>query len=282
MNRPNFFLVGAPRCGTTSLYTYLKQHPDIYLSVLKEPHFFSTDLTPPPQAITDEETYLDLFTDAREQRRLGEGSVWYLESEAAPAAISAFSPEARILIMLRNPVAMAYSLHGLYLRTGNEDLEDFEAALDAQPRRRNGELLPPGVYFPEGLQYTEAATYAAKVERYLETFGRDRVHIILFDDFVADTPGAYRRTLEFLDVDPGFVPEFDLQKAAAKLRMTAIRQLRRVPLEIKRRMRGAEKTHQTPRREPMAQRLRARLHEELAPDIARLEALVNRDLSHWQ
>lgn len=279
---PNFFLVGAPRCATTSLYTYLKQHPDIYLSVLKEPHFFSSDLTRPPQATVDKEVYLDLFSDARNEKCLGEGSVWYLESATAPDEIRKFSPAARIIIMLRNPIDMACSLHGLYLRTGNEDLEDFEAALAAQQDRKRGEGIPATTYFPEGLQYTEVAKYSAKVERYLRVFGQERVHTIIFDDFAEDTPRAYRRVLEFLDVDPAFDPEFDLEKAAAKLRLTAIRQLRRIPTEIKRKMRGANDTHRGVRRKPLEPRLRSRLREEFSTDIERLGELLGRDFSHWR
>src|SRR5262249_53369576 len=128
MNKPNFFIVGAPRCATTSMYTYLKQHPQIHLSLLKEPLFFATDLTIQPLAVTDEASYLGLFADAGDARRIGEGSVFYLLSKRAAEEIKRFSPRAKIIIMLRNPIDMMHSLHALYLRTGNEDL-DFEEAI---------------------------------------------------------------------------------------------------------------------------------------------------------
>jgi len=101
MRKPDFFLVGAPRSGTTSLYTYLKQHPEIYVAIQKEPHFFGSDLTPLPGGIREEDLYLSLFAGAGDRRRAGEGSVYYLSSQQAPFEIQAYAPGARILILLR-------------------------------------------------------------------------------------------------------------------------------------------------------------------------------------
>lgn len=283
MRKPNFFLVGAPRCGTTSMYTYLKQHPEIYVSIDKEPHFFGSDLSPMPGTIREEPLYLALFAGAGDRPRVGEGSVWYLSSKKAPEEIRAFAPEARILILLRDPVQMAHSLYSLYFRTGNEDLPTFEEAVAAEPERREGRRIPPQAYFPEGLLYTDAARYAEKVERYFEVFGRENVCCILFEDFVRDTAAVYRRTLEFLGVDPGFEAELDPQRASQRVRIQAIRQLRQVPEEVRRRMQFQEmKQHESraPRPAPSAE-LTARLRDLFAADVARLGALLGRDLSSW-
>ena len=277
---PDFFLVGAPRCGTTSMYTYLKQHPEIYLSVLKEPHFFSTDLTAPPQAVVDEPLYRGLFAGAEEEKRLGEGSVWYLESRDAPAAIRAFSPTARILMMLRNPVDMMASLHALYTRTGNEDIADVEEAIAAQEERLRGERIPEAAYFPEGLIYTRSSTYVEKVRRYFDVFGRDRVRVVLFDDFTSEPARVYRETLEFLDVDPDFEPELDLAKAAQLIRAKVLRQLHTTPQLIRDKMRGGGKRHTVPRKGPSPE-LRQRLRAACAPDVRQLSDLIGRDLGSW-
>src|ERR1700742_937815 len=125
-------MVGAPRCATTTMYTYLKQHPDIYLSLLKEPIYFGSDLTRQPLAVTDEASYLSLFAGAGDARVIGEGSVFYLMSTRAADEVKAFSPAARILIMLRDPLEMMHSLHALYLRSGNEDLADLDEAIAAE------------------------------------------------------------------------------------------------------------------------------------------------------
>src|SRR5438093_1590857 len=105
---PTFFIVGAPRCGTTALYTYLRQHPDLFLPENKEPHFFGSDLYH-PGFVRNLDEYLSLFLEAGNKKRAGEASVWYLYSRNAAAEIMAFCPSARIIAMLRNPVDMMYS-----------------------------------------------------------------------------------------------------------------------------------------------------------------------------
>jgi GrpB-like predicted nucleotidyltransferase (UPF0157 family) len=282
MRRPDFFIVGAPRCGTTSMYTYLRQHPQVFGSAHKEPHFFGSDLTPLPGAIRDRRLYLELFAAAGGRARAGEASVYYLASARAAAEIRELAPAARILIMLREPAQMAWSLYSLYRRTGNEDLPSFAAALDAEPERRERRRVPPGAYFPEGLLYSEMVRHAPKVERYLEVFGREQVHCILFDDFVRDTAGVYRRTLEFLGVDPGFQAELDPRRAKQVLRLQAVRELRRTPPEVQRRMQlAAMRQHETTGGPPLAPQPAACLRQLLAADVARLGALLGRDLGAW-
>jgi hypothetical protein len=281
MIKPNFFMVGAPRCATTSMYTYLKQHPDIFLSLIKEPLYFGSDLTRQPLAITGEDHYLSLFAGAGGAKVIGEGSVFYILSKQAPSELKDFSPEARILIMLRDPVDMMHSLHSLYLRTGNEALEDFEDALEAEAARAQGQRLPPRCYFPEGLQYRAVARYAGPVERFLNTFGREHVRVLLFEDLVRDTPGEYRRTLEFLGVDPHQPVELDVDKATERIRPIILKQMRTASPEVRQKLKTGKGEHQGPRSKPVSATLRARLHGELRPDVERLSTLLGRDLSHW-
>ncbi len=264
------------------MYTYLRQHPDIWTSPHKEPHFFGSDLSLLPGAVREEELYLSLFAGAGSRPRAGEASVWYLLSEKAPFEIHAYAPTARILLLLRDPCQMAASLHALFLRTGNEDLPSFEEALAAEPERREGRRLAAGTYLPEGLIYTEVVRHAAKVERYFSVFGRENVHCILFDDLVRDTAGVYRRALEFLGVDPSFEAELDPHKANERVRMMVIRQLARIPAEIRRRMRFEDmREHEGAPRAPLPAALLERLRAAFAPDVERLGALLGRDLSAW-
>ncbi|MBW8876574.1 MAG: sulfotransferase [Acidobacteria bacterium] len=282
MRRPNFFIVGAPRSGTTSLYAYLWQHPEVYVSIHKEPQFFGSDLTTLAGAIREEELYLDLFAGAGDRPRVGEASVWYLMSKKAPSEIHAFAPDAKIIALLRDPVQMAHSLHALYTRSGNEDLPTFEEALAAEPERRRGRRIPPGAYFPEGLIYTDVASHAAEVERYFEVFGRENVHCIVFDDLVRDTAAVYRRTLEFLGIDPGFEAELDPRRAGQRVRILGIRELRRTHPEVRRRMQFDHiKLHDDGPRRPLSAELSARLRELFAEEVARLGVLLDRDLSAW-
>ena len=174
MNKPNFFIVGAAKAGTTSMHEYLCAHPDIFMpsgadlrltrNALKEPYFFGSDLDIAEYwSIRDREQYLSLFVDAGNAKRIGEASVWYLPSTEAASEIKQFNPNAKIIIMLRNPVDMVYSLHGQFLRSGNEDIVDFEEALNVQEDRRNGRRIPTSAHFPGGLQYTSIATFSPQV-----------------------------------------------------------------------------------------------------------------------
>jgi len=280
MVKPNFFMVGAPRCATTTMYTYLKQHPDIYLSLLKEPIYFGSDLTRQPLAVSDLASYLSLFDGAGDAQVIGEGSVFYLMSTRAAEELKQFSPAARILIMLRDPVDMMHSLHALYVRTRNEELEDFDAALAAEADRAEGRRLPPRCYFPEGLQYTRQARYAEPVERFLRVFGRDQVHVVVFDDLVRDTAGEYRRLLAFLGVAPHPV-ELDIDKATEVIRPMVLRQMRAATPEVRQKLKTGRDAHRGPRSRPVSPELRARLAAELSPDVARLSQLLDRDLTHW-
>jgi hypothetical protein len=280
MVKPNFFMVGAPRCATTTMYTYLKQHPDIYLSLLKEPIYFGSDLTRQPLAVTDLASYLSLFAAAGDAKVIGEGSVFYLMSTRAAEELKQFSPSAQILIMLRNPVDMMHSLHALYLRTGNDELDDFDAALEAQADRAQGRRLPARCYFPEGLQYTRLARYAEPVERFLRVFGKDRVHVVVFDDLVRDAAGEYRRLLAFLGL-PDHPVELDVDRATELIRPVVLRQMRAAPPEIRDKLKTGRDAHRGPRSRPVSPELRARLAAELLPDVARLSQLLDRDLTHW-
>ncbi|MEO1082876.1 MAG: sulfotransferase, partial [Acidobacteriota bacterium] len=265
MRWPDFFLVGAARSGTTSMFTLLKQHPDIFVSVLKEPHFFGTDLTRQPHTVRDRDLYGRFFEDADDRQICGEGSVWYLLSKKAADEIREVRPGAKILIMLREPTAMIQSLHALYLRTGNEELEDLEEAIAAEDERRRGQRIPTAAYFPEGLLYTEVATYTEKVRRYLESFG-DSVRIVLFDDFVDDTPAVYRDTVSFLGVDPDFTPNLDLRAANAAMRMDVLQQMRKLPPELRRVLRGSGKRH-LGKGQQVREAFRAELRQRFAADI---------------
>ena len=128
--RPNFFIVGAPKCGTTALHAYLDAHPEIFMSHYKEPRFFGSDLRQRRRPTKSQ--YFSCFARARNEKRVGEASVLYLYSKCAAAEIKEFCPEARIIIMLRDPVEMLHSKHSQSIFSGNEVINDFEEALEAE------------------------------------------------------------------------------------------------------------------------------------------------------
>ncbi len=293
MRKPNFFIIGAPKCGTTSMYAYLGSHPEIFFPEVKEPHYFASDIHS-PLYVRDHEAYLALFASAREERVVGEASVWYLYSKRAAAEIHAFSPQAKFLVMLRNPVEMVHSYHSQRLAWGNEELRDFAAALDAEPERRRGERLPKRNPYPvEGLYYSEIARYAEQLGRYLERFDRRQIHVVLFDDFKQDTARVYEEVLRFLEVDTGYRPQFVVENPNRSRRSMLLHNLLyHAPKGV---VSGAKLVVPPPLRKPLwrllarantiyrsrpsitpdvKQRLKAYYRE----DVLRLAEMINRDL----
>ena len=306
--KPNFFIVGAVKSGTTSMYNYLREHPQVFMpdeklpgiarKNLKEPYFFGRDLEMAEGwAVRDLDVYLSLFAGAGDAKRVGEASVWSLVSETAAREIKEFNPESLIIIMLRNPVDVMYSLHGQHLYSGTEDIEDFAIALAAEDDRREGRRIPRTAPFPRGLQYRSVAQFSEQVKRYFDVFGHEAVHVILFDDFVSDTERQFHSTLEFLGLDTRFRPNFEPknQSSSKNHRNLTVRRFLKtrpkikrilgdyVPLRMRRRIGDglAKILHQHHRPSKLDPQLRKRLIEEFTPEVKRLGELLDRDLTHW-
>ena len=290
MRKPNLFIVGAPKSGTTAMDQYLGRHPEIFMADRKESHFFGRDLTARYGRPTKAE-YLSYFSLAGKEKRVGESSVFYLFSKEAGSEIKAFSPEAKIIIMLRNPVDMMYSLHAYKIYHATEDIEDFSAALKAEEDRKKGLRIPPSTQFVESLYYRQLGRYSEQVKRYLDVFGRENMHVIIFDDFKTDTPGEYRRTLAFLGVDPDFAPEFEIINPTGMARSKLIQRLANftlarsymlrqiIPQSLRSIVRRLNTIQKGPA--PMAAELRRQLQAEFAPEVERLSELLGRDLTCW-
>jgi hypothetical protein len=295
VKRPDVFIVGAFKAGTTSMYEYLRAHPQIFMSVPKEPTHFGTDLTVRYRRMTDAE-YLALFRRARPDQHAGEASAWYLYSTKAAAEIRAFQPDARIVIMLRNPVDVLYSHHSQLLFNQREDLADFAEALAAEPDRLEGRRVPASAFRPEALYYRRSVRFPEQVRRYLDVFGTSAVHFIVFDDLVADAAGVYRSTLEFLGVDPTFPLDQTVYNASRGVRSGVVQRAIFAPPPALRslfgRLRRFAPLHRVrdalvnanskpATRRAMDPQLRAALTAEFAPQVAELGALIGRDLSAW-
>ena len=300
MRIPNFFIVGAPKCGTTSLCHYLGQHPDIFIPPAKEIHYFGRDLTGNKKAKTENE-YLSFFQNRSEQM-CGEGSTWYLFSKQASREISQFNSDSKIIVMLREPVSLLHSLHSQRLVNGSsENIFDFQEALEAEDDRRNGKRMPKKCMRPEGLFYSDVVKFAEQIERYFEVFGRDRVRVIIFDDFKANTAKVYQQTLEFLGVSSNFRPNFTKMNANKRVRSAALQRFlrfppscldrlgRSVPLCPKFKEAWWSQFSQTARacntyaapRPPLDPELHRSLQRKFAPEVERLSDLLQRDLTYW-
>lgn len=293
MPKPNFFIVGAPRCGTTALYQYLQQHPDIFMPYRKEPMYFGSDL-PKRQPHLNECSYVRLFRAGGQAARRGEASVWYLYSESAPREIADFCRDPRILIMVRNPADMIASLHSHLLFITNEDIASLSEALEAENDRSAGRRLPGNVWWPRSLLYREMARFAPHIERYFEVFGRERVKVVLYDDLQVDAPAIYRSVLAFLEVDPQFVPRFEVVNRNKKARSRRLQQLLHAPATQERLGRLPPRLHHLlwrtlmkvnityADREPISPGLRAQLLLDLQRDVIELEQLLRRPLPSWK
>lgn len=202
MQRPNFFIVGAPKSGTTAIAQYLSEHQSIYFSNPKEPEYFAFDF-PGHRSIKTWEEYLKLFEHATAcMVRAGEGSVWYLYSRVAISEIRRrfSSPETRLIVLLRRPDEMVISLYVQQRRMGIEDAPTFAEAWRAEHERRNGLHIPITCKTPEFLFYREVAKYGEQLRRLYEQFPPDQVKVFLYEEFAKDPQKTYYEILEFLGV----------------------------------------------------------------------------------
>jgi hypothetical protein len=299
--RPNFFIVGAPKCGTTSMYEYLAQHPAVFMSPRKEPRHFSPDLDSGSALdgrwfTRDTDEYLAYFRGARDEAIVGEASVGYLQSTESARLIRDFEPDARILIMLRDPVDMIQARHRQRVWSQREDLTDLGEAIAAEPDRKAGRRVPPGATHIKGYQYRESCTMTPQVRRYLDVFGADRVRVVLLEGMARDPLHEYRAVLEFLGVDPGFVPPrmgvFNRSKVPRSSRLRRLFQpLRGVRRRLKLVLPAAAQqaialplrfrrlnVRETPRA-PLPAELESELIRYFASDVSALGALLGRDLA---
>lgn len=226
---PNFFIAGAPKAGTDSLYYELDQHPEIYMSPIKEPCYFSAEIRPHNFApdlqermqkqvkatreytrgdmsekrfggiISDWDDYLRLFAAAGSETAIGEGSVCYLWSKSAPGAIASRLPGSKIIIVLMDPAERAFAQYRKSVQDGHTNhsfREQLEASLQSSNKKFS--LLHP---------FLEFGNYAEQIERYLVAFPFSQLNISFYEDAVADYKRWFGRILSFLEVDARFVPK---------------------------------------------------------------------------
>ena len=296
---PNFFLVGAPKCGTTALYEYLRPHPNVFMSRIKEPHYFAKDMGTYPRVKTLTE-YTDLFSERTHRHHMvGEASVYYLRSSVAIANIREFNPDAKLIAMFRNPVEMIHSFHSQLLYVSEENVADFETAWRLQDRRSRGLDLPPGIRSPLLVQYGQMGQLGTQAERLLSIFPRSQVKLILYDDFAAAPRRVYQEVIAFLGLPDDNRTEFPRINENKQARVTWLKNfsdkpppalrtmMRRLKQAVggegigavKRRIVDLNTVKQ--RRQPLPPNLRGELVETFRDEVALLARLLDRDLSHW-
>lgn len=204
--KPNFFIVGAPKAGTTSLYFYLEEHPEVYMSPIKETNYFSQaeirqqELYYNELLISSSAEYERQFGGVTNEKAIGEASVSYLFYPSVPEKIKAFNPDAKIIVVLRNPVDRGYSHYLMDKRLG---LVKFSLEEITNKSNDNQAL---NLFYQ---QYIGLGCYYDQVKRYLDTFGQDRVKIFLYEDIIKDINGVVKQTYNFLNVDDEYIAATD-------------------------------------------------------------------------
>lgn len=294
MPLPTFLIIGAARCGTTSLYAYLQQHPQVFMSAVKEPNYLAFADCPRSsdpwiewiraQAITDRSQYEALFAAAGPGQAIGEASPRYIVDRGAPQRIRDTLPHAQLFAIVRNPLEQVHSNYLGLQRDGYPLPSTLEAALDDYEQdRQTGSTRE---------SFLDSAFHGRNLARYFEIFPRSQLTVYLYDDLRADAPGLMRDFFQRLGVDSAFVPDVEerhgrtgsIRNPLVGALWHSIAQHRPLLRRIfpKRLLdRGYAWVMRDLVREPLAVTTRARLRELYRDDIGVLQALVGRDLSHW-
>lgn len=302
MSKPNFFVIGAPKCGTTALMQYLGEHENIFVSNPKEPFYWCSE-SPGLTEYTRIQTLADyeqLFTGvAQKHLAVGEGSTEYLRSPNAVRDILAYNPNARFIVMLRNPVDLVYSFHGTQLLTMSEDVADFETAWRLQEERAEGKRIPSGCLDPRLIRYREVGQLGSQLARFYELVPETQRMVIIFDDFAANTKAVYEQVLEFLEVPKDDRSEFPKVHEARRQRFRWVHRIIRRPPRLLagpvmacRRALNKSKSglvpaiksafaNKTPR-EKLSPEFREELICEFESEVKLLSDLLGRNLSNWR
>jgi hypothetical protein len=313
------FIVGAPRCGTTTMARWLQTHPQVLFPFVKEPHFFAQhDLIGVSETELRrrvEEDYLDhFFPDVDGGRKVGaDCSVSYLYTPEQLEPALKLWPDSRFVVGLRDPLTLLPSLHKRLIFTGDENIRRFEDAWAAVPDRAAGRRIPWSTIEPRWLRYDEAGRYGTYVERLFAAVGKERCLVMLFDDLVADPAAQHRRLLDFAGLRQVPPPELKPEREGKGVRILLLQQLLKHPPRVllpylasvrhhgrfdKEAGRKAKKTAPAGGRRslrkrllkwnkmpdpnrPIAPSVQREIAAHFRDEVDRLGALIGRDLGHW-
>ena len=228
--KPDFFIVGQPKAGTSALFSFLKQHPDVCMCATKEPQFFCHDIQSQFFKLNGWErslkNYLELYTHCEGAKATGEASTAYLYSRVAADEIQKFNPEAKVIALFREPVEFLRTYHLQILRTSYpiEDESDFLRALELEPRRKMGLSTPKDCLDPQFLYYSERVRYAEQWQRFISAFPAENLKLILYDDFKLNNRAVYLDVLDFLELKRVDEPEYKIINPKVKVRFRRAKQ----------------------------------------------------------
>lgn len=296
MTLPNFLIIGAAKSGTTALYHYLKQHPQVYMGPNKETNFFAfegkqVDFRGPgdekinDSTITTLKMYEQQFEGASREMAIGEASPWYLYSERAAECIKHNIPGAKLLAILRNPVDRAFSSYLHVVRESRESLTFEEGLLAEESRIEQGwEFI---------WHYRKAGFYSAQIKRFLDQFPREQVRFYLYDDFLTDPSGLLESIYEFLGVNTNFVADTSIKPNATGmprnrllgrllLQPNPLRETAKLLMPEQLRYNLSQRINQQLLSKPsLSETTYENLLHDYKEDIWELQNLIGRDLSAW-
>lgn len=298
MTIPNFLIIGAAKSGTTSLYLYAKQHPRIYMSPIKEPKFFALegetlDFRGPGDRqrmesgwITTFEEYSELFCSVTNETAIGEASSLYLYDVKAAARIERYLPQAKLIVILRDPAERAYSNFLHMVRLGHEPVTDFGKVLQEEQARISNRWMP-------SWHYTQRGFYHAQLRPFFDRFEQRQIKVYLYEDLVADAGHVLQDLFEFLGVDASFAPDVSERHNRSGIPrnktlhsfLTYSSPLKSVLKAVvpSGRLKRTAKTirNQNLVKSPLPPEVRIQLINTYRHDITKLQDLIRRDLSKW-
>jgi hypothetical protein len=292
---PNLFIVGAQKCGTTAVAEYMRSHPEIFVPLQKEPWFWGGDLERNFKKI-DRTYYESMYEGAGASKYLLDASPLYIKSTSFIHEIQAEVDNPKIIVMLRNPIELVYSLFFQLKYNREENAKDFPAALSLQEDRKNNPVLTSEFLFPINAQYFEVGKNCQQVIKLIEVFGIKNVHIVLFDDLKENSAQEYKKILEFLEL-PDVEPEsYKIVNPHKVSRTKSLNKLATSPpkwmgalssiflsKETRWKIRQYIKNKNTiyTTREKMTGASKKQLTQVFREEIESLSTLLDRDLSHW-
>lgn len=293
---PNFIILGAAKSGTTALYHYLKQHPQIYLSPIKETEFFAfegeelnfqgpKDL--PRLSITTLEDYQAQFKDVGDETAIGEASPVYLYSSKAPEIIHNYLPDAKLIVILRDPIERAYSQFLMFIRDGREPLQNFMQAVDEEDTRI-------AQNWAWGWHYLQLGLYHQQLKRYFERYPQEQIKIYLYEELKSNSAGVLKDIFDYLEVDDTFIPNTSVKHNISGIPQNKLIQswlyekniIKKIvkpflPEKLRKDIFIKLKKKQTLRKPELSSEVRQPLLPFFQEDILRLQELIGKDLSGW-
>lgn len=300
MKLPNFLIFGAAKSGTTALWYFLKQHPDIFMSEKKEARYFAFIDSPmnfkgkrdnvyKSEIIKNFEDYKNLFKDVKEEKAIGEASPIYIYEKQSAKYIKKKLPDVKLIACLRNPADRAFSNYLHMRKDGSENTKDFNKAIMLESKRKKAGYSPRWFYIDRGFYYESLKTY-------FDLFGKDNIRIYIYDDFKKDGKSVIKDIFRFLDVDDSFepdsskivnesfIPKSRLLYLLLKYRWKYYKYSKKIlPRNIRLRIiREMNSLWEKNKLKPSLQdENRKELIEIYREDILKTQQLINKDLSIW-